>query len=343
MNKMFLIICFLAVTCLSGCSAMLGRPSQLSTSRATEGPPPERGLRVEEVFDNSPAAAAGIRSMDVITQYGEYPIVDDAGFFAARNHYKDSFSPTVEIAVWRGVTRMTVRVPTGWLGVSTRANDKVSEAFLGMMNKINSIREIPEYMHDREFKGQFEGGTAKVLEQAKALIDKAEREGTLTAAQIQVARISMILDDAPEEDQRRQAEMLKGFIATQPVNYIHMLGNDEFFKKRRYRAAVACLSHYLKTSPDDISMRLNMAVAYNHLGMYEEADGTANYVFDHNLELSNHAHVVAYMAKAYAALGLKDYRSCIQFYDKAFAIEHEPIAHDVHFIRCSSNGGYGKS
>ena len=60
MIKAYLALCFLIVMCLSGCSAMLGRPSQLSTSGATEGPPPERGLRVEEVFPNSPAAAAGI-------------------------------------------------------------------------------------------------------------------------------------------------------------------------------------------------------------------------------------------------------------------------------------------
>lgn len=326
MNKIFLTICFLAVMCLSGCSAMFGRPGQLSTSRATEGPPPERGLRVEEVFPDSPAAAAGIQSMDLITQYGDHPIVDDAGYFAARNQYENTFAPTVEIAVWRGVHRMTAKVSTGWLGVKTRANDKVSEAFLGMMNRINSMREIPDYMHNREFKGQFDGGPAKVLEQAKILIDKAESEGTLTPAQIQVARIFMILDDAPEEDQRRLAELLKEFIATQPVNYIHMLGNDVFFEKRRYRAAVACFNHYLKTSPNDISMRLTMAVAYNHLGMYEEAEGAANYVFDHNLELSNHGHVVAYMAKAYAALGRKDYGRCIQFYDKAWAIEKEPIA-----------------
>ncbi|MCM3871055.1 MAG: hypothetical protein ND895_10225, partial [Pyrinomonadaceae bacterium] len=63
MAKMFLITCFLAVTCLSGCSAMLARPSQLSTSQGTPGTPPERALAVFRVFPDSPAAAAGIKTM----------------------------------------------------------------------------------------------------------------------------------------------------------------------------------------------------------------------------------------------------------------------------------------
>jgi tetratricopeptide (TPR) repeat protein len=259
--------------------------------------------------------------MDLITQYGDYPIEDDAGFFAARNHHENAGTPTVEIVVWRGLSRMTAKVPAGWLGVSTTENNKVSEAFSSLMNRINSMREIPEYMHDREFKGQFKEGPTKILQKAKDLIDQAEREGTLTRAQVQVARIYLILDEAPEEDQKRQSELLKQFFETQPVNYIHMLGNDKFFKDKRYRAAVACFTHYLKTSPDDVSIRLNLAVAYNQVGMYGEAERAADYVFNHNLELSEHGHVVGYYAKAIAALGRKDYLNSIQFAEKAFAID----------------------
>jgi tetratricopeptide (TPR) repeat protein len=323
MNKTLLIVCLLAMVCLSGCSAMLAKTSQLSTSRATAGKPPERGLRVTEVFPDSPAAAAGIHNMDLITQYGEYPIVDDAGFFAARDHYERSRTPTVEIVVWRGVFRMSAMVRAGRLGLMTEEDDKVSKAFSALINRINSMHQIPEYMHDREFKGQFNGGSAKILEEAKALIDQAEREGTLTPAQVQVAQIYMILDQAPEQEQRRQAELLRQLFETQTVEYIHMLGNDKFFKGNRYRAAIACLNHYLNTSPDDISMRLNLAVAYNRVGMYNEAEGAADYVFAHNLRLSEHGQGVGYQSKAIAALGRKDYRNSIKFAEKAFAIEQD--------------------
>ena len=178
-------------------------------------------------------------------------------------------------------------------------------------------------MHDREFKGQFDEGPAKILEKAKALIDQAEREGKLTPAQVQVARIYMILDEAPEEDQKRQTELLKQLFETQTLEYIHMLGNDKFFKDNRNRAAIACLNHYLKDSPDDIAMRLNLAVAYNRVRMYEEAESAADYVFANYQKLSRHAQGVGYQSKAIAALGRKDYRTSIKFAEQAFAIEQD--------------------
>lgn len=216
---------------------------------------------------------------------------------------------------------MSARVRAGRLGVMTKEDDKVSQAFSSLMNQINRMREIPEYMHDREFKGQFNEAPAKILEKAKALIDQAERERTLTPAQVQVARVYMILDEAPEEDQKRQMELLKQLFEKQTVEFIHMLGNDKFFKNKRNRAAIACLNHYLKTSPDDIAMRLNLAVAYNRVRMYEEAEAAAEFVFDHNRMLSSHAQVVGYQSKAIAALGRKDFRNSIKFAEQAIAIE----------------------
>lgn len=327
MVKTLVIVCLLTTACLCGCTGLLAKTSQLSTSQAPRGTPPERGLRVTEVFPDSAAAAAGIHTMDLLTQYGEYPIVDDGGFFAARDRYEKSRTPTVEIVVWRGPVRMSAKVRTGRLGVMTKEDDKVSQTFASLMNQINTMREIPEYMHDREFKGQFYDDFAKMLEKAKTLIDQAEREEKLTPAQLQVARIYMILDDAPEEDQKRQTELLKQLIATQPVEYVHMLGNDRFFKDERNRAAIACLNHYLKTSPDDIAMRLNLAVAYHRVRMYEEAERAADYVFEHNQQLSPHAKGVGYQTKAIAALARKDYRNSIKFAEQASAIERDIFDH----------------
>lgn len=324
MNKAILFLCFLGMACLCSCAAMLARTSKLSDGKGTPGHPPTRGLRVTQVFSGSEAEAAGIHSGDLITHYGEYQIVDDAGFFAARDHYEEAHTPTVEIVVWRGVLPMSAKVRTGWLGVDTVEGDKVSQEFSSLMNRIKAMRDLPEYMLDREFKGQFTEGPTKILEKAKALIDQAERDGTLTPAQVLVARIYLVLDDAPQENQVRQAELLKQLLATQPVSYIHMLGNDRFFNDKRYRAAVACLSHYLKTEPDDISMRLNLAFAYTALGMYMEAADSADYVFEHNLDLAKHGYYVAYEVKAIAALGRKDYTNSIQFARKAFASEPEP-------------------
>jgi Flp pilus assembly protein TadD len=291
--------------------------------KATVGTYPERGLRVDRVFPESPAAAAEFWPSDLITKYGEFEIVDDAGFFAARNHYEEAHIPTVKIVVWRGRNRLTVRVPTGWLGVDTSDNDKVSKEFSSLMDTIYAKLRNPEYLLDREFKGMFPEEPAKIVEKAKALIDKAEREGTLTPEQILVDRIYMILDDAPVEDQKRQAVLLQQLIATQPVNYIHKLGNDKFFNNNRYRAAIPCFEQYLKTESDDVSERLDLGYAYNEVGMYEEAERAANYVFDHRLGLSTKGQYVAYTVLARAALGRRDYPGSIQLAEKAFSVDHK--------------------
>lgn len=326
MRKQLLAICLLATVCVCGCAAMLGKPSQLSISKDSAGTRPERGLFVTKVFPKSPAMAAGIKVMDVITQYGEFQIVDDAGFFAARNHYDRPLSPTVEIVVWRGVSRMTAKVPTGWLGVSTQPIDKTSVAFSSLMIRFDGINDLPEYIIAQESKFQVKETPSELLQKAKALIDQAERDATLTPAQVLVSRIYMIPDDAPEQDQRRRAELLNQIIETQPENFIHMLGNDVFFESRRFRAAIVCLKHHLKTSPDDVSMRLNLASAYNSLGMYEDADAATDYVFDNKLRVSEYGRMVGYNNKATAALGGKDYRNCIQFAEKGYAFEPNVFA-----------------
>ncbi|HJX89688.1 MAG TPA: hypothetical protein VJ372_04285 [Pyrinomonadaceae bacterium] len=319
MNKL-LIAAFLSVVLLSGCSSLLARTSQLSPSQRTGESPPQRGLKITQVFPNSPAESAGLHTMDVITKYGGFEIVDDAGFFAAKNHYEAAHVPTVEIVAWRGLTRMSAQVRSGWLGVNSMEYDKTSQEFMSLMNEINSMRELPKYLIDRGIY-KFEGTEAQDLLKARELIDQGERDGTLTPSQVLLDRIYMILDDAPAEDQQHLEDLLQQLIASQPQNYIHMLGNDRFFKDNRYRAAIACFKEHLKTSSDDVSTWLNLGFAYNKLAMYNEANDAADYVFEHKLELSEYGQTVAYQVKATASLGLKDYGTAIEYAKKAFAIE----------------------
>jgi tetratricopeptide (TPR) repeat protein len=135
----------------------------------------------------------------------------------------------------------------------------------------------------------------------------------------------MIDDEAPPEELKRQSEMLAQLVATQPISYLEMLGNDKLFKKEHYHAAAACLKRYLEVVPDDVSMRLNMGVSYYKVGMFAEAEAAADYVFDHQLPLSDHGLVVAYDVKAMGALGRGDYQTSIKTAEKAFMIEPHPF------------------
>ena len=319
MNKL-LIVALLSLGLLSGCSLLLARTSSVSPSQRTGELQPQRGLKITQVFHNSPAESAGLHTMDVITKYGDFEIVDDAGFFAAKNHYEAAHIPTVEIVVWRGLTRMSAHVRTGWLGVDSVEYDKTSQEFMSLMNEINSRRELPQYLIDRGIY-KFKGTEEQDLLKARELIDQGERDGTLTAAQVLVDRIYLILDDALAADQQRLEDLLQQLFASQPQNYIQMLGSDRFFKDKRYRAAIECFKKHLETSSDDVSVRLNLGVAYNKLAMYNEANDAADYVFKHKLELSEYGHSVLYEVKATASLGLRDYARAVEYAKKAFSIE----------------------
>ena len=128
--------------------------------------------------------------------------------------------------------------------------------------------------------------------------------------------------------------MLKQLIETQPVNFISMLGQDKFFQGKRYRAAIVCFNRYLETSPDDVSIRLNLANAYNRVGMYNQAEAAVNHVIDHNLGVSDYGVGVAYENKSTAALGRKDYRNGIDYAYKSF--EANPNIHPLFTVQLAA-------
>jgi hypothetical protein len=314
-----LILCLLATgTC--GCSALLVRASQSRGAQESKEHFTGRGIRITEVWVGTPAARAGLKPMDLIFRYGDFEIVDDASFFAARDTYENGRDREIPLLIWRDGKALKIEVPPGRLGIQSNEYSPVAYQFSSLMMRLDAQQQIPEYQRDREFKDGYTP-PEKILNQAKGIIDQAEREGTLTSNQLLVARIYMILDDASPEDLKRQSELLVQLISTQPASYLHMLGNDRFFENKHNRPAIECFKRHLEVHPDDVSIRLNLGVAYNRLGMFSEAEAAADYVLDHELGLSDHGYVVAYGVKAMGALSRGDYGKTIALSEKAFAIE----------------------
>jgi tetratricopeptide (TPR) repeat protein len=258
--------------------------------------------------------------MDVIFRYGDFEIVDDASYFAARETYENGREAEIPIVVWREGKAVRTTVEPGRLGIESNEYSPVAYQFSSLMMRLDAQREIPEYMRDREFKDSYTP-PEKILDEARPLIDQAEREATLTPAQILVARIYMILDDASPEDLKRQSEMLVQLISTQPASYVGTLGQKRFFEKNHHRAAIECFKRHLEVHPDDVSIRLNMGLAYYRLRMFAEAEAAADYILDHELKLSAHGYAVAYNVKAMGVLSRGDYNKSIFFAEKAFDIE----------------------
>lgn len=283
-----------------------------------------KGLRITEVYPGSPADRAGLKFMDVIFRYGEFQIVDDASYFTARDAYEKSPEATVDIMVWRDGKVITKTVDSGRLGMETNEYSQVHYQFTSLMDSVNSMREIPEYLREREFKDTFtpDKSPQKIIEQAQAVIDRGEQEGTLTPAQVLVARIYMIFDDASREEIQKQSALLKQLIDTQPPSFIHVLGNDLFFEKKRYRAAIECFKQHLKLHPNDLMIRAHLGNAYYHLGMFAEAETAADYALADEAALSGDVQSHAYNIKAMTALSRQEYSKAVAFGEKAFEMDN---------------------
>jgi tetratricopeptide (TPR) repeat protein len=115
--------------------------------------------------------------------------------------------------------------------------------------------------------------------------------------------------------------MLAQLIATQPASYVGTLGQARFFDKNHHRPAVECFKRYLEVNPNDVSIRLNMGIAYEQLGMFAEAEAAAGYIFDHELGLSDHGLSIAYNLKAMGVLRRGDYSKAIDYAEKAFELD----------------------
>jgi tetratricopeptide (TPR) repeat protein len=316
--KALLIVCLL-LSCTCACSSLIARTPQVHGPQESKERFTGKGLRILVVNEASPAQRAGLKPMDVIFRYGDVEVVDDASFFAARDAGENSREPEIPIVVFRSGHALQISVERGRLGIESNEYSPVAYQLSSLIMSINAQLQIPEYQRAVEFKDSYK--VDKVQEEAKQLIDQAERDATLTPAQILVARIEVVLDDASPEDIKRQSELLAQLVSTQPVSYLHMLGQDRFFNKKHHRAAVECFKRYLEVHPEDVSIRLNQGIAYYRLRMFAEAEAAADYVLDHQLPLSSHGKAITYNVKAMGMLSRGDYSHSIAFAEKAFALD----------------------
>jgi tetratricopeptide (TPR) repeat protein len=188
------------------------------------------------------------------------------------------------------------------------------------MMHVDAIKNVPDHVRDVEFKEVFENdGVARSLAKAQEIIDKAEGDGTLTATQILVARINLILDNASEEQLKQQDVLLAQFMRSQPAEYIGFLG-ESMLDTHNYRPARVLLKHYLLTDPHNVAVRQNLGYASFNLGIWDEAEAAADLVLTNPQALSAEALRIAYYQKALGAMNRGDYNTSMTFAEKGFAL-----------------------
>ena len=302
---------------LTSC-VFLSSSSLQAQTPVNEPLPPKLGLRVIEVIPHGQAERAGIQYMDTLSKYGKFTIIDHSTYYKARAEYLKNPDVKVELEFWRGPTRLTIEVVPGNLGIVTNEKNIVAYKLEGEIKNIEILRQIPEYKRHVEFKDAFEkeGGIPESLRKAKAIVERAEAEGTLTPTQLLVARIRLILDDAPVEELKHQEVLLAEFIRDQPPEYIGWLAG-QLTERGHYRAARVLLKHYLLIDPTNVSLRLSLGFVNSRLRLYDEVDAAADQSLA-NPNLSPYKLCIAYQQKAIAAISRGDYKLGTTYAEKAF-------------------------
>jgi tetratricopeptide (TPR) repeat protein len=284
----------------------------------TEENPPRVGLRVLNVHDGSVGSEAGLKAMDIISKYGDFAIVDSASYFAARDAYEKYPAAKVEMVYWRGRQRVAIQVSSGRLGIEFNEYNPVAYELGVFINELDLTLQDPEYVREAKIAKGETRPIEKIVEDARAIIGRASLDGTLTPAQILVARINTIPDNAPASEIEMQTKLISELVSTQPESFTKYLGYEVFFMHGRYRPAVACFKRSLSSDPSDIGRTLNLGVAYNALGMFTEGDAVASSVLDRERGLNDYGLGVAFQVKAGAALSRHDFAQALNYAEKAF-------------------------
>ena len=127
--KTLMILCLL-VTGTCACNFLPVRASQVRGPQESKERYPGKGLRITEVLEGSPAQNAGLKPLDIIFRYGDFEIVDDASYFAAREAYENGREPEIPIVVWRDGKAVRITVGPGRLGVISNEYSPVAYQFL---------------------------------------------------------------------------------------------------------------------------------------------------------------------------------------------------------------------
>ena len=282
-----------------------------NTRNATSEKPPRVGLRVLEVAEGSPAQKAGLQPMDVISKYGEFAVVDAASYFDARDVAEKSRNARIALVYWRGRERLETVITGPRLGIRFNEYNPITDA-LGVF-----ITEFTSTLGASESKSRMRSGE-RIQADARALIERAASDGTLTPAQVLTAKISMTADNASADEIEKQTDMLKELLSNHPGTFASYLGSEVFFRQKRYRPAVECFKRSLSSTPSDANTRLNLGLAYIDLGMFSEADDAASYVFNDRIMLTDYGFGIAFQIRAAAALGQRDFVKAIDYAEKAF-------------------------
>src|SRR5205814_307122 len=117
-------------TVASACSSLAARSGQMRGSQDSKERYDGKGLLITEIDPGSLAESAGLKPRDVIFRYGDFEIVDEASYFAAREAYENRRASQIPVVVWRDGAAWRMKVEPGRLGIESSEFSPVSNQFI---------------------------------------------------------------------------------------------------------------------------------------------------------------------------------------------------------------------
>jgi tetratricopeptide (TPR) repeat protein len=226
------------------------------------------GLLMLEIAPSSPAERSGLRPRDIIVEYAGLPVRDITSYVAAALSHQSDHGVT--LTVWRDDGQVKLTAPTGYLGF--------------LSDDWNPAR--------KQIYESLARGDRKAAEQLAAV---AERSATLTEVQALIVRIMLIPNRSSAEKEKQRSDLLDSLLSVYPINHLTSLATREFYTLKSYAAAARCYEEQLQRyDPEDVNIRLNLALSYVSLFDFDKADRHVHYIVDRpDPRLSQHGYFVA--------------------------------------------------
>lgn len=289
----------LAVSALAGCGSSPGGPGATPAPAGQQSPELTDGVLVVQVFPGSAAEKAGLKPGDIIIGYNGVSTPDNVIYDKAKAEADAQKLASVDLTVLRGSALQTVKVPGGTLGFEKRTWVGVLEAVFARLEQGKP-------------------------DQAKEILDVAEKEGALTTEQLLVGRLWTIPDTATPEQETERAGLLAKLFEIVPIDTLTEFGKQEFVNYRRHATASACFQRVIKEKPADTQARLELALSYTALAKYDDAARELALVEKDRKTLTEAGLKVVERTRANVALGKKDYKAALAYYSTAVSTDMNP-------------------
>jgi hypothetical protein len=289
----------LLISALAGCGSGPGGTGGTPAPAGQQSPELTDGVLVVQVFPGSEAEKAGLKPGDIIIGYNGVSTPDNVIYDKAKAEADAQKLATVDLTVLRGTALQTVKVPGGTIGFEKRS-------WVGVLEAVFSRLEQGK------------------LDQAKEILDVAEKEGALNTEQLLVGRIWAIPDTATPEQETQRGELLSKLFEIVPIDTLTEFARLEFVNYRRHAAAAACFQRVIKERPADTQARLELALAYTALAKYDDADRELAVVEKDRKSLTEAGQKVVERTRANVALGKKDYKAALAYYSAVVSADSNP-------------------